>query len=187
LDRAGYLDKINKSVISIYKGRDGLDTDGGERDGRISFQTGLAGALDVFKKIQSQVYEDLELLILAEYVFLGQELQFCASKDTNAITSLTRAIQEFDEAFLALGVLQNTDVYKSLEKAISHRPEFRYKAMPKDAFHVACAGHRVRIQNILKSPGINLAEKELLKQRYSNMGTAQSVYLEKQKKIFLSL
>jgi len=187
LDRAGYLDKINRSVISIYKGRDGLDTDGGEREGRISFQNGLALALDTFKKIQSQVNEDLELLILAEYVFLSQELQFCASKDTNAITSLTRAIQEFDEAFLALGVLQNTEVYKSLEKAISHRPEFRYKEMPKDAFHVACAGHKVRIQNILKSPGINLAEKELLKQRYSNMETAQSVYLEKQKKILLSI
>jgi hypothetical protein len=187
LDRTGYLDKINNGVILIYKGRDGLDTDGGEREGRISFQTGLAIALDTFKKIQLQVNEDLELLILAEYVFLGQELQFCASSDTNAKTSLTRAIQEFDEAFLALGVLQNTEVYKSLEKAISHRPEFRYKEMPKDAFHVACAGHRVRIQNILKSPGINLAEKELLKQRYSNMGTAQSVYLEKQKEILVSI
>ena len=187
MDRIGYLDKINTSVISIYKGRDGLDTDGGEREGRISYQDGLAVALDIFQKIQLQAAEDLELLVLAEYFFLGQELQFCASADTNATTSLTKAVQEFDEAFLALGVLLNTDVYKSLEKAISHRPEFRYKEMPKDAFHVACAGHRVRIQNILKSPGINLAEKELLKQRYSNMGTAQSVYLEKQKKILLSI
>jgi len=187
LDRTGYLNNINTGVIWIYKGRDGLDTDGGEHEGRISFQTGLALALDTFKKIQSQVNEDLELLILAEYAFLGQELQFCASTDSNAITSLTKAIQEFDEAFFALNVLQNTEVYKSLEKVISHRPEFRYKTMPKDAFHVACAGHRVRIQNILKSPGINLAEKELLKQRYSNMGTAQSVYLEKQKRILLSI
>jgi hypothetical protein len=187
LDRTGYLNNINTGVIWIYKGRDGLDTDGGEREGRISFQTGLALALDTFKKVQIQVNEDLELLILAEYAFLSQELQFCASVDTNAITSLTKAIQEFDEAFLALGVLQNTEVYKSLEKAISHRPEFRYKAMPKDAFHVACTGHKARIQNILKSPGINFAEKELLKQRYSNMGTAQSVYLDKQKKILASI
>jgi len=187
LDRTGYLDNIIRGVINIYKGRDGLTTDGGEHEGRISYQDGLAVALDTFKKIQVQVNEDLELPILAEYVFIGQELQFCASIDTNAITSLSKAIQEFDEAFLALSVLQNTKVYKSLEKAISHRPEFRYKGMPKDAFHVACAGHKVRIQNILKSPGINLAEKELLKQRYSNMETAQSVYLEKQKKILLNI
>jgi hypothetical protein len=55
--------------------------------------------------------------------------------------------------------------------------------MPKDAFHVACAGHKARLDNILKSPGINLLEKELLKQRQANMITAQSVYLEMQKKL----
>jgi hypothetical protein len=57
--------------------------------------------------------------------------------------------------------------------------------MPKDAFHVACSGHYQRITNSLKVSGINSAEKELLYQRRSNMTTAQSVYLEKQKKILL--
>jgi hypothetical protein len=63
--------------------------------------------------------------------------------------------------------LQNAETYILLEKVFSHRPEFRYKGMPKDAFHVACAGHILRIKNILKSPGINLVEKGLLEQRRS--------------------
>jgi hypothetical protein len=173
------------SVASIYEGKQGLDTDGSEHEGRVSYRSGIALALDVFQKIREQAAGDLELLILAEYTFLGQELQFCVPADTNAKTSLTKAIQEFDEAFLVLVVLQNAEIYKSVEKAFSHRSEFRYRGMPKDTFHVACAGHIARIKNILKSPGINLAEKELLKQRHSNMTTAQSVYLEKQKKILI--
>ena len=128
----------------------------------------------------------MELLIIAEYTFLGQELELCVSADTNAITSLTKSVQEFDEAFLALDLLQNTGIYELLEKAFSHRHEFRYRGMPKDAFHVACGGHIVRIKNILKAPGINLAEKELLEQRRANIITAQSAYIEKQKKIVLN-
>jgi hypothetical protein len=171
------------SVLRIYRGRQGFDTDGGEREGRVNYQAGLGIALDTFQKIQAQAAEDLRLVILAEYTFLGQELEFCVPQDTKARTSLTKAIREFDEAFLALEVLQNIEGYRFVEKAISHRREFRYMNMPKDAFHVACAGHKARIDNILKTPGINLLEKELLKRRYANMVTAQSVYVEKQKEI----
>jgi hypothetical protein len=53
--------------------------------------------------------------------------------------------------------------------------------MPNDAFHVACKGHFTRLGNIIKAPGINRTEKELLRQRQSNLLTAQAVYLEKQK------
>jgi len=64
--------------------------------------------------------------------------------------------------------------------------ECRYNNMPKDAFHYMCAGHQTRIENILKAPGISLAEKELLKQRYDNLVKAQSIYYEKQKNVLSS-
>ncbi|MDR2490169.1 MAG: hypothetical protein LBD20_02065 [Spirochaetaceae bacterium] len=160
-----------------------MDTAGGEQEGRINYQAGLKLAIETFQKIQAEASLDLELLILAEYTFLIQEFELCAVQDTRARASLTNAIQDFDGAFLALEVLQNIDVYKFVDKAISHRPVFRYKNMPKDAFHVACAGHGARIDNILKAPGINLLEKDMLKQRHSNMLTAQSVYLGKQKQV----
>ena len=183
MERTGLLDKIMRSVLTIYRGRKGLDTDGGEREGRISYQTGLKLGIETFQKIQANAALDLELLILAEYTFLIQELELCAVQDTRARASLHNAIQDFDGASLALKVLHNDSDYILAAKTYSCRPLFRYKQMPKDAFHVACAGHSVRINNILKAPGINLLEKDLLKQRHANMITAQSVYLEKQKKV----
>jgi hypothetical protein len=185
LDRAGLLSKINAGVITIYQGRQWLDTEGLEGDGRISYKTGLAIAMEAFKEVCVHATEDLELLFLAEYTFLTQELNLCTPIDTNARTSLTAAIREFDEGFLASGILQKAENYKLIHEALSTRTEFRYRRMPKDAFHVACAGHYQRITNSLKVSGINPAEKELLYQRRSNMVTAQSVYLEKQKGILL--
>ncbi|GHV88999.1 hypothetical protein AGMMS50267_13590 [Spirochaetia bacterium] len=191
MDKTGLIDKINTSVMYIrtlvrYQGREWLDTEGFESEGRKSYRKGLAFGIEAFREAQTLTADDLHLLFIAEYTFLVQELEYCSSGDTKATMSLKKAIQEFDEAFLAFEVLQNSEIYKSVEKTYSHRTEFRYKGMPKDAFHVACAGHIVRIENILKAPGINLAEKGLLEQRHSNMVTAQSVYLEKQKKILLN-
>ena len=44
--------------------------------------------------------------------------------------------------------------------------------------------HRTRLQNILRSPGIDPIEKSLLKQRFANLATAQSGYIEKQKQAY---
>lgn len=186
MDKAGLISDINTGVTAIYQGRQWLDTEGLEGEGRVSYKRGLALANEAFREVQKCAAGDLHTLLVAEYTFIGQELELCNPHDTRAITSLSKAIQEFNEAFLALEVLQNAEVYAALDKALSHHLEFRYKGMPKDAFHVACAGHKARIDNILKSPGINFTEKELLKQRYSNAVTAQSVYLAKQQEIILN-
>ena len=186
MDRIGLLDKINDSAFAIDQGRKWLNTDGFEREGRINYQNGLIRGIEAFHEALINAGEDLHTLFIAEYTFLAQEFEFCAQQDTKARTSLSKAIQDFDDAFLALEVLQNTEGYKLVEKVFSHHAVFRYRGMPKDAFHVACAGHTARIENILKSPGINLLEKELLKQRQINMTTAQSVYLDMQKKILLN-
>lgn len=183
MERTGLLAKVYDSASFIDQGRKWLDTDGLEHDGRIIYKSALVRGLEAFREAQSLAGEDLHTLFAAEYTFLTQELEVCAPQDAKAGASLSKALKEFDEAFLALEVLQNPEGYASVEKTYSIRLEFRYRGMPKDAFHVACGGHKVRINNILKSPGINLLEKELLKQRYANMETAQSVYLEMQKKI----
>ena len=186
MERTGLLAKIYDSALRIDQGRKWLDTDGLEHEGRINYRKGLALGLEAFREAHTHAAEDLHTLFIAEYTFLGQELEFCAAQDTKARTSLSKAIQEFDEAFLALEVLQNAEIYKAVEKTYSTRTEFRYKGMPKDAFHVACGGHRVRIENILKAPGINLLEKELLKQRQINMSAAQAAYAEMQNKILIN-
>lgn len=159
MDQIGLIAKIQTSVAEIYQGRQWLNAEGLEGEGRISFQDGLALGIEAFREAQKRADDDLHMLFVAEYTFLVQELEFCAPQDAKARTSLSKAVQEFDEAFLALEVLQNAEGYRLVEKVLSHRPEFRYIGMPKDAVHVACGGHKARLDNILKSPGINLISR----------------------------
>jgi hypothetical protein len=182
LDRTGLLAKILQSAYAIEQGRKWLDTEGQTEAGRVSYRTGLTRALEAFKEAQASAAEYLESLILAEYTFLGQELQFCLPSDTKTIKSLTAALQSFDEALIALKEVESASSYNVVDRCFSHRQEYRVAGMPKDAFHVASVSHKARLDNSLRSPSVNANEKNLLKQRLSNIVTAQAVYLAKQKK-----
>jgi hypothetical protein len=184
MDRTGLLVKILDSEASIDKGRRLLDTSGFEREGRIDYRDGLALAMEAFQEVYLNAPDDLEALILAEYTFITQELQFCDPSDIQAIASLTQAIQSFDDALLSLKAVADINSYKVVDMTYPHRPKYRIKGMPKDAFHIACVAHRTRIGNILRAPGINLTEKQLLVQRSVNFTMAQTVYLEKQSAVF---
>jgi hypothetical protein len=64
--------------------------------------------------------------------------------------------------------------------------KYRFSGFPRDAFHIAFIGHKTRLQNILRSPGIDPVEKALLKQRFANLSTAQTGYVEKQRKALIN-
>jgi hypothetical protein len=179
LGRVGLPDSILVSVADIYQGRTWLYTDGFEHDGNLSYRKGILRALETFNEIQENAEQDIKLLFDAEYTYIEQELKYCVPRDKKATNSLTKAVAEFDDAFLILEVLQNPKTYISIEKAFAHRDAFRYRGMPKDAFHVACSAHITRLDNNLKTPGINIIEKDLLIQRIKNMEKAQAVYLQK--------
>ncbi|MCL2125557.1 MAG: hypothetical protein FWH33_06170 [Oscillospiraceae bacterium] len=183
MDRIGLLDSVIISEADIAQGRIWLNTDGMEREGRISYQRGLTMAIDTFKTVQKVTSEDLELVILAEYTFIAQELALCDPMDSQATSSLKNAMQSFDDAFLALEAIADITLYKGAEMTHPHSAKYRIKDMPKDAFHIMCIAHRARLNNILKSPGINLSEKNLLIQRLENINAAQLVYLDKQERI----
>jgi hypothetical protein len=180
LDLIGYLGRISRAAANIDAGRKGFATRGKEQEGRISYEDGIAEALSAFKEAQTTA--DPQTIILAEYTFLTQELQFCDKSDKDSLSSLTQAIQMFDDAFLVLKAVEKPE-YKIVDIAIPHHKKFRVGGgFPKDSFHVACGSHKTRIQNILRSPGIDPIEKALLKQRLLNLPTAQGGYIEKQKK-----
>ncbi|MDR0301505.1 MAG: hypothetical protein LBI04_04230, partial [Treponema sp.] len=121
-----------------------------------------------------------QAMILAEYTFLSQELEFCEKTDKESLNSLTKAIQDFDDAFLALQAVEEAG-YKTAEKTYPHDSKYRVSGFPNDAFHSACIAHKTRLQNVLRSPGIDPLEKSLLKQRHTNLPAAQGGYIEKQK------
>ena len=181
LDKSGLLAEITRSVTLIDQGRKWLDTDGMEHEGRVNYRRGLETAMSLFQKAQVTASKNLELLVRAEYTFISQELMFCDDTDTQAKASLEQAISSFDDALRSLYAVEDYASYKVAEMTYPKGAKYRYKDMPKDAFHTACIAHRTRIGNFLRTPGTNLAEKQLFEQRSSNMASAQSAYLSKQK------
>jgi hypothetical protein len=160
-------------------GRKGFATNGGEHEGRLFYEDGISTALAAFQEAGAAAGP--QTLILAELAFLQQELQFCGETAKATRTSLTRAIQEFEDALLALEAVHDSR-YTITEKTFQHSPKQRYQGFPKDAFHMACISHRTRIQNILKVPGMNPNERAVYEQHLFNMAAAQSSYIELQKK-----
>jgi len=179
LDPTGLLRNIYEAALAIDSGRKGFATRGKEQEGRISYEKGIALAMTSFQKAQSTA--DPQAIILAEYTFLSQELQFCEKTDKDSLSSLTKGIQLFDDAFLALKAVEGLH-YGVVEQAVSHKKEYRFRGFPKDAFHVACGSHKARLRNVLRSPGIDPIEKSLLKQRFANLSAGQNGYIEKQRK-----
>ena len=181
MELTSLIDSIYEAAAAIDFGRKGFAIREKAEEGRISYETGITLALSTFKDAQSTV--DPQTIILIEYTFLNQEFQFCEETDTDSISSLTQAIQSFNDAFLALEVVVDSAPYQSTEKTYPHSKKYRINGFPKDAFHIACIAHRTRLQNILRAPGIDPIEKALLKQRFANLATARSGYIEKQKKV----
>ena len=178
MDLIGYVRSITTAAANIDSGRKGFATWGKEHEGRMSYERGIANAMTAFKEAQATA--DPQIMLLAEYTFLSQELEFCKS-DKESLSSLNKAIQRFDDAFLALKAVEDSG-YKMVDQAIPHDKDYRVMGYPKDSFHIACHSHKTRIKNILRAPGIDPIEKSLLKQRLANLPTAQNGYIEKQKK-----
>jgi hypothetical protein len=179
LDPIGFVTSITTATANIDIGRKGFATRGKEQEGRISYEDGIAEALSAFHEAQAS--NDPQVIIIAEYTFLSQELEFCNDSDKDSLSSLTQAIQSFDDAFLALKTVEDKTLYLGAEQTHPHSKKYRTSGFPKDSFHIACISHKTRIQNILRAPGIDPIEKALLKQRFANLSTAQAGYINKQK------
>jgi hypothetical protein len=165
-------------VERIANGRVELRTEGKAEQGRIDFHAGLSLATEIFTEVQAT--RDPHLMLLAEYVYIGQELASSRPEETEARASCEAAMRDFDDAFLALEAVADIPGYRTAEKTYPHKPKTRYKGMPLDAFHDAYLGHRTRIKNSLRRVGFDPDEQVLLELRMNVFNTAQDVYLELQ-------
>ena len=100
MDKTGLVSSIYFAAIGIDAGRKGFATRGKEQEGRILFETGIAEALTAFK--EAQLTADPQTIILAEYSFITQELEFCKA-DKHTFNSLTQAIQRLANLSTAQG------------------------------------------------------------------------------------
>jgi len=183
LDLITLANDIINAATSIDYGRKGFAIRGKAEEGRIFYEDGIALAMSAFKEAQATA--DPQTILLAEYTFITQELEFCEKNDKAAISSLSRGIRFFDDAFLALETVQSFH-YNMVEKAIPHDSEYRIKGFPMDSFHVAIKGHKGRLQNILKTPGLDPIEKALLKQRLDTIKAGQEGYMGLQRKALIN-
>jgi hypothetical protein len=101
----GLLSNIYNAALAIDYGRKGFATRGKAEEGRISYENGIALALTAFKEAQTTA--DSQTIILAEYTFISQELYFCDKSDKDSLSSLTLAIESFDDAFLVLKIVED--------------------------------------------------------------------------------
>jgi hypothetical protein len=173
------IHKINDGVAYIADGRKGLSIIGETEAGLVAYRIGLSDAMAVFQ--EAAVGADAKSMILVELAFLTEEKRFCDSSDTIAIGSLKTAIDSFDDALRALKAVIDSSFYRGAELTYPQIKKYRVSKMPKDAFHIACIAHKTRLNNTLKTPGLNMIEKAIYKQRIDNMGAAEKVYLEMQK------
>ncbi|GHU66811.1 hypothetical protein FACS189447_08320 [Spirochaetia bacterium] len=180
MDQSFLVAKLAAFTNDIDVGRKGLATDGKEHEGRIHYERGISGASNAFHEAQNSA--DPQIIVLSELVFLQQELQFCNEADTDTKSSLTQAIQSFEDALRSLQAVTDTG-YKTAEKTYPQNPKYRIQGFPKDAFHLACIAHRTRLRNVLRSPGINMIEKAVLQQRAANLTAAQGSYIAKQEAV----
>jgi hypothetical protein len=181
MDLIGLVNNTIKSVTQIDKGRKGLRTDGQEHEGRLYFEEGISNASSTFSQALST--GDPQVILATEEAFIEQELKYCSDDDIYSRSSLTQALQSFEDAFLCFESVIDQAGYKAAEKTWPHTPKYRVKNYPKDAFHLACISHRTRLHNVLRAPGINMIEKTVLEQRVANMTSAQAAYLGKQKEV----
>ena len=181
MDKIGLISNIYRAAINIDFGRKGFATRGKAEEGRISYEDGISTALSAFQEAQATT--DPQTIILAEYTFLTQELEFCEKTDKDSFSSLRKATQSFDDAFLALKAVEDPG-YKIAEQTYPHDKDYRIKGFPKDAYHIACGSHKTRLRNILRTPGLDPIEKALLKMRFENLSAGQGGYVEKQRNVF---
>jgi len=180
MDLTGLVHNIVNGTLKIDKGRKYLATDNLEHAGRLSYEDGISIALDTFKNAQASA--DPQTMILVELAYLKQEFQFCDETDTITRSSLTQAVQSFDDALRSLKTVEDAVLYKAAETTYPRASKYRYHSFPRDAIHLACTAHWTRLQNSLRTPGINMIEKTVLTQRAANMTTIQAAYTEKQRR-----
>jgi hypothetical protein len=181
MEKTGLTIGILRAVSKITDGRIGLRTKGKAEEGREDFAEGLTLGKKIFSEVKDS--GDSELMLLAEYGFINQELEGARAEEKIGRASYQSAIQDFDDAFLSLKSVKDAAMYQGAENTHPHRAPFRYKNMPNDSFHIAYTGHYTRLQNKLKPIGIDPDEQTLTELRMAVCKSAQEVYLGMQREV----
>jgi hypothetical protein len=178
MEKTGLSIDIARAAAMIARGQRNLEITGKAEAGLLDFQAGHALAMRTFQEAVAS--GDVELVMLAENLFVTQELSESKGDEPEATASAEAALQSFDDAFLVLQIVDDPVVYRGAELAFPHRGQWRYKDLPRDAFHVAVIAHKTRLKNGLSRIGLPKLDRELAKARIAALGAIQQVYCAQQ-------
>ncbi|MDR3325361.1 MAG: hypothetical protein LBS82_05185 [Spirochaetaceae bacterium] len=178
MEKNGLSIDIANAAAKIARGRRGLEINGKAEAGLLDFQAGHALAKRTFQEAVAS--GDVELILLAEYLFVTQELAESEGDEPEGMASAEAALQSFDDAFLALKAVEEGAAYHIAEQTFPHHGQWRYNGLPRDAFHVAAIAHKTRLKNGLSRLGLPKLDRELAKTRVTALGAIQQVYVERQ-------
>ncbi|GHU17091.1 hypothetical protein FACS1894163_07570 [Spirochaetia bacterium] len=180
MDTAGLIARILEASADIDAGRKGLAAFGEEHEGHLSYEKGITAALSTFIEVHGTA--DPHTILAVEEAFVDQDFQFCDDQDTDTRSSLIAALQSFDDAFRSYEAVTGSGYIEAEKTWPTTSTRYRINGYPKDAFHFACTAHQTRLRNNLRTPGINMTEKAVLKQRIANMKAASTSYSALQQK-----
>lgn len=139
----------------------------------LKYTEGLSNTTELLKKVAEM--KDLELILQVESVLVHQERQHIARKDKSSIPSLNDAVEDFDTIERVFKILKSPSTYKDATSGYGIRQ--RINGIPIDGFHHAVKSHILRLGNRVKTVGVLVPEKNLVKQRQANMRIAKELYI----------
>jgi hypothetical protein len=185
MEKNSLLIDIGNAVRLIEQGRRKHFTEGQAEDGLRGFKEGSAALHQTFTAALAT--KDLELILSAEYYFLEAGIEEGAPDEIFAKGSAEAGLEVIEDALLALQAVADSTMYKGVELAYPHhdKKRWRYKDMPKDAFHVFCASLKSRLQNGLTRFGVSQIDRDLVKLRVDTISASEDIYCEKQRQALL--
>jgi hypothetical protein len=182
LEKTGLNDDIRSAVRLIEGGRIKHFTNGTAEDGLLEFQEGCALLKQSFTDVKDS--GDIGLILSAEYYFLTAEIAEGNPDEALARSSSEVGLEVIDDAIRAYKALQSGAGYKWVDLAypLHDKRKWRYRDMPKDAFHVFCESHTARLQNGLKRYGVSSLDRDLINLRIETLAAIEDIYHGLQRK-----
>jgi len=138
-----------------------------------AYATGLTTTLAMLKKIGQT--NDLDLIVKAEALTLQNEHQKYGREDATVLPSLTAAAEDFSVITSAVKVVREPDAYKTA--VATYHTKKAVRGVIADGCHEALNSHIARLGNRMRTVGISVPEKNILRQRQTNMRTAKELYI----------
>jgi len=141
----------------------------------LEFQKSLLTTLTTYKSLGKS--NNPELILAAEKLTLQQELATYANS-VEMVNSIKPALEQLEEAFRALKLVQDKDAYAKAAQAFSAKR--KQGGLPLDAFREFILSHTARLTNRLKGTA-SVSEKNILRQRKDNLKAANERYMDLQR------